>query len=367
MFYFLLLFLLINVSVYAADWNAYRGGDQATGCAAETVSLPKELKTIWKHPFKSGWIQATAIIVDGTVFVGSSDDGMSAFALKDGKLLWTFPVENGVIAPAVFHKGLVFFGDSTGVLYALDAATGKERWKFQTKGTIDNSPNIDRKTDRVLVGSQDGNLYALDAASGKNVWTYKIDNQIRCFPTIAERNCFVAGCDSKFHIVDLDKGTAKATVDIESPTGSTPAVLGDNVYFGTEGNEFIALNWKTAKIVWRLKSKQAFRSPAACKGDAVVVCGMDKAVRCLDAATGKERWEYRTKGRMEESGAVVVGENVYVPSTDTFLYILDFKTGKKINAIELGSKLRACPAVVNQMLVIGTDDGTLFGLGERKF
>ncbi|MDR0869431.1 MAG: PQQ-binding-like beta-propeller repeat protein [Planctomycetaceae bacterium] len=361
-FFLFLTFCVLHFSfsVFAADWTYYRGDEQATGCAA--AKLPDEFKTVWKYQFKTGWIQATAVIADGTVFTGSSDNGMSAFSLKDGKLLWNYPVETGVIAPAVYFNGLLFFGDSDGFLYAVDASTGKERWKFQAKGTFDNSPNIDQKTSRVLIGSQDGTLYALDAATGKPAWEYKADDQIRCFPAIVGRKCFVAGCDAKFHIVDIDKGTAAAKIELEAPTGSTPAVWNDYVFFGTEGNEFLAVDWKKEKIVWRYKAKQAFRSPAACKDGLVIVCGMDKAVRCFAAATGEQRWEFRTKGRMEESGALIAGNRVYVPCSDSFLYVLDLQNGEKVNAVELGGKLRACPATDGKRIVIGTDDGTLFCL-----
>lgn len=357
------------LGLYAADWTYFRGDERASACVDETVSVPDSLKTVWKHSFENGWIQATAIIADETVYIGSSDNGMTAFALSDGKPLWNYPVETGVLASAVYFQDTdgtasLFFGDSEGILYALDARTGKERWKFKTEGTIDNSPNIDREKKRVLVGSQDGTLYALDTTTGKPAWKYKSEDQIRCFPTIVERKCFVAGCDAKFHVVDLDTGTAVTKIELDAPTGSTPAVWKDLVFFGTEGNELLALNWKSGKIVWRYKAKQAFRSPSACKDGFVVVCGMDKTVRCFEAETGELRWEFRTKGRMEQSGAVIAGERVYVPCEDSFLYILDFSTGEKVGDVELDGKLRACPAVIDGGLVIGTDDGVLLRLGK---
>ena len=353
----------------AADWPLYRGDDRATGCATEKITLPESLKSVWEYRPESGWFQASPVIVDSTVYVGSSDDGMLAVNLDDGKLRWKYAVEYGVLAPAAYHKDAIgneslFFGDTDGTLHVVDAKDGKLRWKFATKGPIDNSPNIDRKTDRVLVGSQDGSLYALETATGKLVWEYKAEDQIRCFPAIVERRCFVAGCDSKFHVVDLDKGTVVAKVEILAPTGSTPMVLGDRAFFGTEGNEFLALDWKKAEIIWRYEMKQAVRSPAAGKENTVVFCGMDRAVRALDAETGKERWTFRTKGRMENSGPIVVGSRVYVPCSDSFLYVLDLETGKQIQATEMPGKLTACPAVVDGRIVLGTDDGVLCCLGE---
>jgi outer membrane protein assembly factor BamB len=57
-------------------------------------------------------------------------------------------------------------------LYALDATTGEERWRFQTGDTVWSSPAVANGV--VYVGSFDGNLYALDAATGQERWRLRI-------------------------------------------------------------------------------------------------------------------------------------------------------------------------------------------------
>ncbi len=326
---------------------------------------------LWEHRLDTGFFQASPIIVRETVYIGSSDDGMLAFDLNDGKLRWKYPLEYGVLAPAAYHRHpsgqeSILFGDTEGVLHAIDATTGTLRWKFATLGSIDNSPNVDAQTNRVLVGSQDGSLYSLNISDGQLAWQYKADDQIRSFPASVNRRCFIAGCDGKLHIVDMDTGKPIAQVDIEAPTGSTPAIAGDRVYFGTEGNEFLAIDWQKAEIVWRYDAKQAFRAPAAVSEGLVIFGGFDRTVRALDATGGEERWIFRTKGRIEHSGPTVVGDRLYVPCSDSFLYVLDLQSGKKLQEIELPGKLLACAAVVDGHLVLGTDDGVLCCLGEKK-
>lgn len=383
LFVSILFLFVLYPAVSLADWPLYRGDQQARAVAEETVRLPNNLKIRWEKRLEKDWFQATAVVVGNRIFIGSTDEGFWAFSLKDGKEIWKYSVEYGVLAPAAFWKtsetektekkdeqetGLLLFGDSDGILHAVDSETGKIRWQFKTKGAIDNSPNIDQETGRVLIGSQDGSLYALEALSGKLVWEYQAGDQIRCFPTILGPRCFVAGCDSMLHVVDLDKGTLVTKIDLEAPTGSTPTVYENRLFFGTEGNEFLAVDWNTetqaTKIAWRYKTQQAVRGPAACSDGLVVFCGMDRTVQALDIKTGETRWTFRTKGRMEHSGPVIVGNRIYVPSSDSFLYVLNLQTGEKLDAVELSGKLLASPAVVDNRVVIGTDDGVLFCLGE---
>jgi len=230
---------------------------------------------------------------------------------------------------------------------------------------IDNSPNIDVKTKRVLIGSQFGTLFALEAATGKLSWEYTTEDQIRCFPSIADRYCFVAGCDSHLHVVNLDTGKGLHRIPLESPTGSTPLLWKDVAFVGTEGNEFLAVDWQKEKILWRFKMKQSVRAPTAYQDGIVIVGGMDKAVYALDAATGKERWQFKTKGRIE-GGAVIIGKRVFVPSSDSTLYVLDLQSGKQIDSLELTGKLLTAPAVADDRMFLATDEGVLTCLQSKK-
>ena len=347
------------VNLHAADWTLYRGDAAASGRVNAEVKLADKLKITWEERLEKGFFEATPIVVGDSIFIGSDDEGLKAHDLQTGKPKWTYKGEFS--ASAAYFDGLVFVGDSKGVLHAVDSETGNKKWMFATKGTIDNSPNIDVPTKRVIIGSQGGTLFALEAATGQLVWEYKTDDQIRCFPSIVGRHCFVAGCDSFLHVVDLDTGKGVSKIPLDSPTGSTPLLAGDVAFVGTEGNEFLAVDWKKEKVLWRFSMRQAVRSPAAYREGTVIFGGMDRTVYALDAKTGEERWKFTTKGRIE-GGVVIVGDKVYVPSMDSSLHVLDFQSGKRIDSIELTGKLSASPAVVSDRLIIATDEGVLICL-----
>jgi len=364
---FALLFSFGIAPIYAADWTLYRGNASATGQVDSEVKLAGKLKIAWEQRLEKGFYQATPIVANNSVFIGS-DEGMAAFDLQAGKPKWKSQLFNmrqiDIAASAAYCNGLVFVGDTSGMLYAFKDAfneSGMPFWTFNTKGTIDNSPNIDVQTNRVIIGSQYGTLFALDWETGTPVWEYKTDDQIRCFPSISGRHCFVAGCDAHLHVVDLDTGKGISRIPLDSPTGSTPVISGDMAFVGTEGNEFLAIDWKQEKVIWRFPMKQAVRSPAAYREGTVIFGGMDKTVYALDAKTGEEHWKFNTKGRIE-GGAVIVGDKVYVPSMDSSLYILDFQSGKRLDSIELPGKLSTSPAVVAGKIVISTDEGVLICL-----
>ena len=53
-----------------------------------------------------------------------------------------------------------------------------------------------------------------------------------------------------------------------------------------------------------------------------------------------------------------------VASGDGRLYILDLKTGKKIWSYEIGSPVYSTPAVTNNYIIVGADDGKVYVFGK---
>jgi len=82
-------------------------------------------------------------------------------------------------SPAL-SDGTVYFGSWDTFFYAVDAATGKEKWRF--KGGDDplihnhvgfqSSPSIAFGV--VYTGCRNSNVYALDTVTGKEKWRFNI-------------------------------------------------------------------------------------------------------------------------------------------------------------------------------------------------
>ncbi|HND56634.1 MAG TPA: PQQ-like beta-propeller repeat protein, partial [Pirellulaceae bacterium] len=198
-------------------------------------------------------------------------------------------------------------------------------------------------------------------------WKFAIADQIRCSPTIVENRAFVAGCDSKLHIIDLDSGKETATVEIQSPTGVTPAVLGDRVYFGTESATFFGIDWRKAEVVWSYqpdKGSQPFRSSPAVTKECIIFGGRNKRVQALDPQDGKELWSFTAKNRLDSS-PVIVGDRAFIGSADGRLYALNTKTGEKVWQYEAGGGFAGSAAVSNERLVIANDNGTVYCFGKK--
>ena len=186
--------------------------------------------------------------------------------------------------------------------------------------------------------------------------------------TVAKDRAFVAGCDGFFHIIDLKTGTEAGKVDIKSPTQSTPAVMDEKVFFGTEQDEFVAIDWKTAKGDWTFSDKGG---PAPVRGCAAVTKGhvvfgaRNRIVYSVNPESGEQNWAVGLKAKVDSS-PVIVGQRVYVGSTDGRLYSLSLENGDKVWEKQFNGGFVSSPAVAFDKLVVATDRGVVYCLGKSK-
>ena len=233
------------------DWPMARGNVASTGAFAESVGDEFEIE--WEYKYPKGAFESSPIIVhhdgDTTVYVAGIDVNVQgkviAIDLATGKSKWQFDIKEGFVASPAWHNGRIYVGDMAGMLYCIDE-NGMEVWQYEAQGEISSGANFFEST--VLFGSQDATLYAIDMESGKLKWSHSVEDQIQCGATVAGDRCFLAGCDSKLHIVGLKDGKEFSFQEIGSPTGTTAAVLGEAVLFGTEQGTFLSIDYMLSLI-----------------------------------------------------------------------------------------------------------------------
>ncbi|MBV8714880.1 MAG: PQQ-binding-like beta-propeller repeat protein, partial [Chloroflexi bacterium] len=100
--------------------------------------IPQDIATVC-----CGWDNRGVASGQGMIYLGLLDGSFAALDQKTGKLVWRTQLEDyhngyGITGAARFYDGLVFTGMSGGEfgirgrVYALDAKTGQEVWRFYT-------------------------------------------------------------------------------------------------------------------------------------------------------------------------------------------------------------------------------------------
>ncbi len=362
LFLFLGLLSSSSTAQKQADWPMFRGSPSLTGVG--DVELPANLRLRWTFQAKDS-IESSAAIFSGVVYFGSMDGSLYAVDLATGKQRWRYATSGPVqeSSPCV-HNGLVYIGDLNGILHAVDALSGKARWTFKAASEIKSSPNVFHA--RVYFGSYDQNLYCLSAQTGALIWKYTTEGPVHCTPAIDKTHVYISGCDEMFRAISLVSGKQAYAMQLGAYTGASAALRDGRAYVGTFGNEVLGIDLLRRRTEWTYVHPTRsfpFYSSAAVTEDRVVLGGRDKLVHCLERSTGKELWTFTTKARVESS-PLVLGNRVITGSNDGVLYELDLASGKKVWEFTAGAPLSASPAASRRALVIGSQDGILYCFGD---
>ena len=211
--------------------------------------------------------------------------------LADAKQVWSYATTNEVESSPLVLDGKVYIGSSDACLYALGAADGKLEWKYETGDRILGAPNWTRSpagATWILVGSYDFKLHCVDAQTGQAAWTYETGNYINGSPAIGQGVTAFGGCDAILHVVSMADGKLVRDVEAGAYIAGSAAIKDGVAYFGHYENTFQAVNLKEGKVVWSYKNRPFpyFSSPAVGK-DRVIFGGAGQTA-ALRAVGGRQ-------------------------------------------------------------------------------
>lgn len=158
--------------VLKQDWPVYGGGPDGTHYSTLKQinrNNVKQLAVAWTYDTgEPGGLQTSPIIVDGVLYGITSTQKIFALDAATGKLLWKF--DSGINGTQP-DRGLAYWEGAPASTSFQPAGSSNDVGK--TKSSEDES----KKDRRILVGVMNF-LYALDAASGKPIPTFGVDGRI---------------------------------------------------------------------------------------------------------------------------------------------------------------------------------------------
>ena len=278
-----------NVSQLREAWTFKLSGTAATGVSG------------------SGSIAAAPVVAGGVVYLQDLYANVYAISLATGKLKWEYQVnmaaKSGPGPDGVAVADGVVYGDSSTAAFALSAATGKVLWNDTSllnsgQGYFEIQPAV--SGGRVFLASAYGSgpgggpILALDAATGKELWSFNT----------------VTGGEPGVQALGLGSGGAwetplvgsdgSVTFGIGNPYQSVGEAIdhpSKQLYTDSEVNLDAAtgkLRWYYQAVPNDFKDHDMQLSPiAAAAGGTPVIIGGGKMgdVYAMNAATGALLWQ----------------------------------------------------------------------------
>ena len=233
----------------------------------------------WSYSTKDR-IRSTGLVAMDHVFFGSDDGYLYALLAGNGQMRWRYDANAAVRTRPCLAEDILIFGNGLGEVVAVTLA-GERKWSYRGKRGIESSPVVDLKEGMCYVGSLDGSMYALDASSGYNSWRFRTGGAIISTPVMHEKLLIFGSVDNILYAIDAYSSREKWRFTTEQPIISSPVIQGDKVYFGGADSYLYCLEAKTGKEVWKFKAEDAILSTPCLTENSIIFGSIDYNVYAL--------------------------------------------------------------------------------------
>lgn len=332
-------------------------------------------------------------VFDGTVYIAA---GPQVYAVipeaSRGVEYWAFPAKPArgqafYAAPAVDDE-LVVVVDYTDSMFALDRATGDQKWVFRSdRARFIGGAVLGEQY--IYAGAANGTLYAVDRRDGSQVWSYTTGRDIWSTPLLSEDGTlYVTSLDRHLYAIDAETGNLKwqfPEPDADSLTGAivgTPTLHNGVLYFGCFDNHLYAVDIETHETLWTYRTTNwIWSSPVVDEESGLLIGGdLDGHVFAIDLETHEQEWIVETGGPVVSTPAIVEQDDgtrvALVTSGDTNVYMLNAESGVNVInpvsiqaefttrfiVIQTGTSIRpipiyAPPVVYDEFIFLGAHQG----------
>jgi outer membrane protein assembly factor BamB len=348
--------------------------------------LPSRLRP----PFKVEWmfrgrhlLEFPPAVAYGRAYIANNPGVLSAVQTATGRASWRFRSGRCTAASPGVADGVVYMAflnfrrqgkepcnaspgtpDLNGEVAALDARTGKMRWR-RVIGPSETSPLV--AGGLVYVGDWTGAVYALAAKTGRTVWTYRTGGEVKGGFALTGRRLFVGSYDHQLYALNartgrlIWRGSAQERLGSRGTFYSTPAAAYGRVYIGSTDGKVYSFGAASGELRWSQSTGgYVYASPAVWK-ERILIGSYSGTFFCLDAATGDVRWTFEANGPISGS-ASVIGDVVYFSTLKGRTYGLDAATGKQLWSFPDG---KYSPVVAGPERLYLTGYTRLYGLVPR--
>lgn len=393
-----------NGSQLPSQWLMFRYNPELNAAVAPRSGIRAD----WT--FKThGGISSSPTLAGDTVFVASNDRSLYALDVRTGKLIWKFNAANNLMtAPLVYGSTVIvaegnnfgtnfdpnnylLLGTGSNRVLGIDEQTGRLRWSYAL-------PASAMPTGAIVDGAYvhhdaAGMLFALDAVTGKYRWR----EYLRSTATMAAANNFrgdlvVTAGDYPNDVIAFDgkNGNVRWRAHFSDQGAAfddcPPASDGRNVYgmylahprnstfafvgYTTPGTEHAyALDGVNGKVLWdrtlgsaKVPINNAASIPLVYRGTLYVGSAMIPRIWAIDTRTGNIRWQLRVDG-VVKGGKVAQDGKLYFGDYAGTIWAIDAASGKVLGRRRFHDSFNVgSPIIVGQTLIIGSKHGKVYAI-----
>ncbi|WUL62540.1 PQQ-binding-like beta-propeller repeat protein [Streptomyces sp. NBC_00344] len=238
--------------------------------------------------------EAGPAVHDDTAYVWK-DARLLALDPRTGAERWSYPVGDAAACGGVpvritsAEDGCVYVAAGTRVL-SIDRASGRVRWHFEAPAVFLSAPAFVPGPavagGGVYLADYLGTVYALDATTGKDRWRIATESRQSVHPVLVVQGNVHVGSGSALYTLDAVTGTPKWRFAAGAEVVGAPVVADGRLHFGSADHCLYTLDAVGGQLRWKLATGGEITGSPVARAGVVYACSKDRCVYALDAVKG---------------------------------------------------------------------------------
>jgi outer membrane protein assembly factor BamB len=393
------MLLMVSLLFPLTHWDQFRHNIGNNAVVRGTLSSSWRIQT--DGPFSS-----SPSLTGDAIYIGNNNGTLYAIQAQSGNVLWTFHTESPLMTnPLVIHGSVIVgegnqisyvaddgrtqVGTSENAIIALDASSGRERWRVQLAGTGMPTPAL---VDGVLVEHDgSGEVTGIDASNGHVLYKTHIGGAASMVSLLpVGRHRFVTTSVSPNSVWEIDGRSGKVIwqhgFDASAsgmsdcpPAGdgvrifcdyAAPGPGSDRAHVGAPATErLFALDAKTGALLWdrayangALPEWNEAAIPLVYRRILYVGSSLAPQIAALDPSSGRTLWKTSVNG-VVKGGLCGHGGAIYFGDYAGYLWALDAHSGRVIGVKNMHTSFNVgSPLIAGHTLIVGTNTGELLAV-----
>jgi len=370
------LLLLISGCSTFQEWFGSEEEDATAPVELERIDTKVKLKKQWSTKIGDGqgdgFYKITPTLVDGVLYVASSDGEVAAISAVDGDRLWRVELERPLSGGVGYHDRRLYLGGADGSVLQLSADDGVVEWEAPVSGEVLAAPAV--SNDWVIVQTYDGKLLGFQPGADEPAWTFTSDVPVLTLrgtstPILVGGNAIAGFGDGKVVAVDVNSGNVSWESRIGVPQGSSEidrivdidgamTQQGIELFVASYQGRVAALDSRTGRKLWQQNVSSVTGTHVGFGN--VYVADVDGTLSAFLRTGQGVRWQNIQLGYRQLSRPTPISSYVATVDFDGYLHLLSQVDGQIVGRTKIGGDAaRADMIADNGRLIIFADNGQL--------
>ena len=282
---------LLCVGIYAGENGKLVAVDRLA--PGYTEGVPLRSKGEWAYPgvAKSiGAIVGTPVVVEDTLYVGSSDGKLYALDAIYGEKKWEFDTGGKIWTSPAVEDGAVYVSNYERKLFAVSITDHTLLWEIELPASIASSPVISEGS--IYFGTFDRNLYAVAINDGSEKWKFEGGNWFWATPIVKDGVVYAGCLDHQIYALDAITGEKLWQFVADAPVVATPVFSDNLLVAASESGEMYILEPDSGVLVRSVSIGYQVMGPLYAEENIVYVHARNRCVYAIDVQSGDTVWEF---------------------------------------------------------------------------